>query len=137
LILRRGFITKNTLTKEAELAWENLSLANNFIFQKVMLNEELCKKVLSEILELPIQKVEYPQYEKTIDIRYDSKSIRLDVYVQDNEETIYNIEIQNINTDNIPKRGRYYQGLIDLDLIQKGCFYKNHYQHTWYKRKCK
>jgi len=80
--------------------------------------------VLSEILGINIFKIEYPQYEKTIDIRHDSKSIRLDVYVQDIEETIYNIEIQNLNTDNIPKRGRYYQGLIALDLIQRGCFYE-------------
>lgn len=114
----------NTLTREAEQAWNNLSLASNFIFQKVMQNEELCIKVLSEILGIEIKKVEYPQYEKTIDIRYDSKSIRLDVYVKDENETIYNIEIQNLNSDSIPKRGRYYQGLIDLDLIEKGCYYK-------------
>lgn len=27
--------------------WEELTLADNFIFQKVMLNQSLCKKVLS------------------------------------------------------------------------------------------
>lgn len=37
-----------------------------------MQNEELCIKVLSEILGIEIRKVEYPQYEKKIDIRYDS-----------------------------------------------------------------
>ena len=56
------------------IRWEELGLADNFIFQKVMLNEELCKKILSEILGKQVEKVVYTQYEKTIDIRKDSKS---------------------------------------------------------------
>lgn len=85
--------------KKAEHAWEQLSMADNFIFHKIMQNRELCRKVLSEILGMKITRVEYPEYEKTIDIRYDSKSIRLDVYVKDEEDTVYNVEIQNVNTD--------------------------------------
>ena len=71
-----------TLTKSAERAWENLTLANNFLFCKVMMNEELCKKVLSEILGEKVTRVEYPEYEKVIQARYDAKSIRLDVYTR-------------------------------------------------------
>ena len=56
------------------IRWEELGLADNFIFQKVMLNEEFCKKILSEILGKQVEKVVYTQYEKTIDIRKDSKS---------------------------------------------------------------
>ena len=114
----------NALTKAAEQAWENLTLANNFIFCKFMLNEELCKKVLSEILGEEVEHVEYPEYEKVIQARYDSKSIRLDVYIK-GDDIVYNIEMQNINKDSIPKRGRYYQDLIDLDLLEKGAYYKN------------
>ena len=62
--------------------WEDLGLSDNFIFQKVMLNEQLCKKVLSEILGVEVTKIEYTSYEKTIAIRSDAKSIRLDVYVR-------------------------------------------------------
>lgn len=54
-----------------------------------MLNKELCKKVLSEILEMEIADIFYPDYEKSIDIRRDSKSIRLDVYVKDEEQSVY------------------------------------------------
>lgn len=112
------------IKKEAENVWEKLSMANNFVFMKMMQNSELCRKVLSEIVGMEISKVEYPEYEKTIDVRYDAKSIRLDVYVKDVENTVYNVEIQNVNVDNIPKRGRYYQDLIDLDLLEKGCYYE-------------
>ena len=103
--------------------WEELTLADNFIFQKVMLNKELCKKVLSEILEMEIADISYPDYEKSIDIRRDSKSIRLDVYVKDAEQSVYNVEIQQSDQVHIPKRGRYYNDLIDLDLLEKGMMY--------------
>ena len=117
------------MTKEAKIneqdkekEWKNLTLSNNFIFQKFMLDPENCKKVLSEILGVEVVKVEYPEYEKVIDIRYDAKSIRLDVYVK-GDDAIYNIEMQTSNDENIPKRGRYYQDLIDLDLLEKGADY--------------
>ena len=106
------------------IRWEELGLADNFIFQKVMLNEELCKKILSEILGKQVEKVVYTQYEKTIDIRKDSKSIRLDVYVKDSLGTVYSVEMQNLKKDDLTKRSRYYHDLIDLDLLEKGCRYK-------------
>lgn len=36
----------------------------------------------------------------------------------------YDIEMQVSDTKEIPKRSRYYQGMIDLQLIDKGQFYK-------------
>ena len=97
-----------------------LGLSDNFIFQKVMLNEELCKKILSEILGKEVTGIDYSTYEKTIEIRRDAKGIRLDVYIKDEEKTVYNVEIQNTDMDNLPKRSRYYHDLIDLDLMEKG-----------------
>ena len=54
----------------------------------------------------------------------DAKSIRLDVYVKDNENIVYNIEMQASDTKELPKRSRYYQSLIDLQLIDKGQTYR-------------
>ena len=51
---------------------------------------------------------------------YDSKGIRLDVYVEDDKETIYNIEMQTSSNKNLPKRTRYYRGMIDLNILQTG-----------------
>ena len=104
--------------------WEELGLSDNFIFQKVMLNEELCKKILSEILGRKVEKIKYVEYEKTIAIRKDSKSIRLDVYLQEEMGTVYSIEMQNLKKDDLKRRSRYYHDLIDLDLLEQGCRYK-------------
>lgn len=42
------------------------------------------------------------------------------MYVKDNQNIVYNIEMQVLNTGNLPRRLRYYQSMIDLQLIDKG-----------------
>lgn len=100
--------------------YDDLKISNDFMFAKVMRNKRLCKKLLEVILGIEIEKIEYPEEQKTIDLSMDARSVRLDVYVKDDKETIYNVEMQTINTRNLPKRSRYYQGMIDLNLIEKG-----------------
>ena len=115
-------MAEKQVNNEYDRKWKELTLSDNFIFQKFMLNPDNCKKVLSEILGIEVVNVEYPEYEKVMDIRRDSKSIRLDVYVK-GDETIYNVEMQCSDNEHIPKRSRYYQDLIDLDLLEKGTYY--------------
>ncbi|MBQ7359604.1 MAG: Rpn family recombination-promoting nuclease/putative transposase [Lachnospiraceae bacterium] len=100
--------------------YEKLKFTNDFMFSKVMRDATLCQKLLEVILNLKIDHIEYPEEQKTIDLSLDSKSIRLDVYAKDTNNTVYNIEMQTTNPKNLPKRSRYYQGMIDLNLIEKG-----------------
>ncbi len=51
---------------------------------------------------------------------YDAKSVRLDVYVDDGKDTVFDLEMQTTNPQNLPKRTRYYHGMIDLNLLEKG-----------------
>lgn len=112
-----------TVTIPEEELWENLKISNDFIFAKVMRNPELCRGILERLLEITIDHLEYPEEQKVIDIAKDSKSVRLDVYVHDEKETVYNVEIQTTSSKNLPKRTRYYQGMIDLNAIEKGADY--------------
>ena len=60
--------------------WKNATIANNFIFYKVMHNNpEVCKELLEILLEIKIDKIEMKQ-EETIEIDYGKKGVRLDVY---------------------------------------------------------
>lgn len=104
--------------------FRDLDLTNDFIFFKVMLNPELCRKLLEVILNVEIEWIEYPEGQKTIDEKYDAKGIRLDVYVKDFKGTVYSVEMQTTDPGNLPKRSRYYQDLIDLNLLEKGEDYK-------------
>ena len=105
--------------------WEDLGISNDFLFGKVMQNPKLCKELLQRILpDLKIDHIEYPELQKAIKPDADAKSIRLDVYVKDRENVIYNIEMQTSDTKELPKRSRYYQSLIDLQLMDKGQTYR-------------
>ena len=112
------------ITIPEEQLWENLKISNDFMFAKVMRNPELCKGLLERFLDIQIDHIEYPEEQKAIDISKDSKSVRLDVYLKDEKGTVYNIEIQTTNGKNLPKRTRYYSGMIDLNAIEKGADYK-------------
>ena len=103
--------------------WENLKISNDFMFAKVMRNPELCKGMLERLLDIQIDHIEYPEEQKVIDIAKDSKSVRLDVYLKDEKGTVYNVEIQTTSNRNLPKRTRYYAGMIDLNVIEKGADY--------------
>lgn len=101
--------------------WEKVGLSDNFVFQKVMENKEICKEVLERILEIKLSKVEAVTTEKVIEDIYQSKGIRVDAYVADERGTVYNVEAQTYDIkDILPKRIRYYQSCIDLNLLLKG-----------------
>ena len=108
---------------ELEETWENLTFANNFLFCKIMESEpELCKQVLELLLEIKIDHLEYPVAERTFQENIDSKSVRFDVYTQD-DNRIFDLEIQTTNKRNLPKRARYYQSIIDVENLYKGLNY--------------
>ena len=105
--------------------WEEIGLSNDFLFGKVMQNPVLCKKLLERILpDLQIERIEYPELQKPIRPDVDARSVRLDVYVKDDKDTVYDIEMQTVDTGELPKRSRYYQGMMDLQLIDRGETYK-------------
>ena len=112
--------------KEFSTIWETLGIANDFMFGKVMQDAELCKELLQRILpDLEIDHIEYPDAQKGIRPDVDAKSVRLDVYVRDGKGTVYDIEMQVSDTKELPKRSRYYQSMIDLQMIDRGEYYKN------------
>ena len=102
-------------------AYEELTFSDDFLFGKILsTNLELCRQVLELILSVGIKRVELAQSQKTIEIARDARGIRLDVYVNDQCGTVYNIEMQTTDQKSLPKRSRYYQGMIDLNLIERG-----------------
>lgn len=107
-----------------EQKWLHLTFKDNFLFSKTLeLFPDLCKKILELILQLNIKRINFPEREKVIEARTDSKGIRLDVYVHDDLNRSFDIEMQVADSDNISKRMRYYQGLIDADKLKHGQHY--------------
>ena len=106
-----------------EQKWEKATIANNFIFYKVMRhNPDVCKELLEILLEMEIDHIEM-RGEETVEIDFGSKGIRLDVYAKNNSQA-FNLEMQSTESKDLPERARYYQGSIDVDCLNSGEKYK-------------
>ena len=101
---------------------EELSFTDDFMFGTVMKNQFICKGVIERLLHIKVGKIEYPSLQKTITPFYESKGIRLDVYVSDSER-VFDIEIQTSIPPALSKRTRYYQSLMDVDNLLRGQSY--------------
>ncbi len=106
-------------------SFDELEFKDDFMFGIIMRNPKHCKSFLETILGIKISDIKYPKMQETIDITANAKSVRLDLYVEDGKNTVYNIEMQVSVNKNLPKRSRYYQGMIDLNILEKGEDYKN------------
>ena len=105
--------------------FEELEIRDDFMFGVIMRNPKYCKPFLETVLNIKIGHIEYPKSQEIIDLSADAKGVRLDVYVEDGKGTVYNIEMQTTIDKNIPKRMRYYQGMIDLNILEKGEDYRS------------
>ena len=101
---------------------EELEFTDDYMFGYVMRNPEICKELLERLLKIKIERLEYPELQKSISPYYEAKGVRLDVYVKDSDK-IFDIEIQNGRKSNLGKRTRYYQSMIDIDNLLKGASY--------------
>ena len=54
----------------------------------------------------------------------DAKGIRLDVYLEDEEDTVYDFEMQNAPKPFLGRRIRYYGSTMDIHNLSKGMDYE-------------
>ena len=101
---------------------EELTFTDDFMFGTIMKNKPICKGVLERLLHIKVGKIEYPSLQKTIAPFYESKGIRLDVYIAE-PSRVFDIEIQTSILPDLPKRTRYYQSLMDVDCLLRGQSY--------------
>lgn len=84
-----------------------------------MQDEEICRNVLEIALNKRISRVK-AHVEQVLFLDSEFKSVRFDVYASDEEEVSYDVEMQNDDTKNLPKRCRYYQAELDVTSLRPG-----------------
>ena len=134
--------TQPTSTKKREFRkLEDLNVIDNFLFQELLAQEddgeEFARILLKTILGKPIRNVRIIPQKSIPGIDVDKHGIRLDAYIEEvmdevNGEmadaeiipTVYDIEPNNTyERKSLPKRMRYYHGLIDIKLLSAGVGY--------------
>ena len=95
--------------------FDELTIADDYIFCTVMQDENLCKELLAMVLKNKIGTIVKLFKQEPIETHIVSKGIRLDLMVEDDTGKLYDIEMQTTDQKNLAKRMRYYQCAIDID----------------------
>lgn len=116
-------INENSVELSPEEKWKNATIANNFIFYKVMRsNPEVCKELLEILLQIKIDHIEIKS-EETVEVDYGKKGIRMDVYAVGATKS-FDLEMQATDDGELPERTRYYQGILDVQELNSGEDYR-------------
>ena len=99
---------------------KDLNLLDRFLFAEAMEDVEIMETVVRIILNDDIIITEKPQAESEKRRNTLSKYVKLDVWAVDTDDNVYDTEVQKKNTKNLPKRSRFYQGIIDSGLLESG-----------------
>ena len=119
--------------------WDAITIKNNFLFQETLRNKSVCKQLLERVLHIQVKTIRYMETEKTMKAQLNSKNTRLDVYVEDKDGNVADIEMQTTDTKSVinyderdektiirelPLRTRYYQNIIGTNMLRKGMHYR-------------
>lgn len=97
------------------------NLSDFALFLSVMKNREAYECTLSIILEEKDLELKEVKVEQVILNRSGKRAIRLDAWALDSRNRQINTEMQNdTKKDDVRKRSRYYQGLLDSPILKSG-----------------
>ena len=103
--------------------YRELPLSDDFMFGEVMRREHICKLFLEALLGKPISRIQYITKQQEVSDSYSGHGIRMDVYLRDETNTVYCIEMQTTGGAVLFKRIRYYQGAMDRHNLKKSEHY--------------
>ena len=96
--------------------FKNLPSSDRFMFGEVMRNSGICKLFLGiTAMQNRAHRVCGQRSGPSDTVL--GHGIRLDVFLADENNTHYDVEMQN-TSDSIEKRSRYYQSVIDRELAE-------------------
>lgn len=101
---------------------DELTLADDFMFGRVMRDRAICRELLERLLKIKIGRLSFPRPQEIITPYYESRGIRLDVYAADDGRA-FDIEVQVARKYDLPLRMRYYQSLMDTETLLRGMEY--------------
>ena len=100
---------------------EPVNLSDFALFLSVMKNRQAYRNTLSIILDEPDIQIKEVKVEQVILNKSGKRAIRLDAWALSADERQFNMEMENHSEkDSIPKRSRYYQGLLDSPILKSG-----------------
>ena len=126
--VQEHYMNENNTNKQNNariIDFSKLYITNRFIFPLVMSHKEIAKPFIEAALGIKIYDLKDPEQEKTEQVSIFSKSVRYDVFTQQIDKngkkiSSFDLEMQVVDTKELPKRARYYQSIRDTHELHKG-----------------
>ena len=99
---------------------KELNLTDRFLFDEVIEDPQTHRDILSIIFGREIPLLTKSETEKEMRVSPQIRSVRMDVFSMDEERTVYNTEMQDKRKSDLAKRSRYYQAVLDTNLLEPG-----------------
>ena len=99
---------------------QEMNLLDRFLFAEVMEDNETLEYVLEIIPGYPVPLEDKAQAEKEFRRMPRNKRVFFDVYGEDLRNAVYDVEAQKENTHDFPKRTRYYNGMVEMNMLRPG-----------------
>ena len=111
------------MRQKLDESWNKAGISNDFIFAKVMQDEQLLAELVHTILpDISFSKLVI-QSQKTVETGMDTHGVRFDIFALDDIGRAIEIEMQVLNRGNLPRRMRFYGSLVDSSMLEKGALY--------------
>ena len=95
--------------------------SNDYMFCRVLASKpELARRLLELLLNIEINSVKVINAQKILNYSLAEKSVRFDVYIKDDKNTVYDVEMQIYDQGDLEKRIRYYHAAIATDNLKRG-----------------
>ena len=108
--------------------FDELDITDPIMFGLVFSNKNIAQPFIEHLLGIKIDHLETPIPEAVLSYDAEHKGVRYDVYARETNEkgeTIrsFDLEMQMVDTKELPQRARYYQSVGDGVALSKGDFY--------------
>ena len=116
MVKNENFIMQATKSKTLQ----ELNLTDDFLFDVATEELENCKAIIELTTGLRLKSLKWKSGQKVIHNLPGKRGVRLDFIAESEDGRIFDVEMQNRNEGNIPKRTRFYQALIDAPILKSG-----------------
>ena len=111
-------------------SFDDLDITDPIMFGLVFSNKHIAQPFIEHLLDIKIDHLETPIPEAVLSYDAEHKGVRYDVFARETDEkgeTIrsFDLEMQMVDTKELPQRARYYQSICDGVALSKGDFYTN------------
>ena len=99
--------------------FQDLNLSNYFLFAAAAEDEETSKLLVETLLGIGVGRAKV-DVEHAFLYSSEFRSLRLDVYLSDEAEVRYNMEMENDRREALPQRSRFHQAEMDVMSLKPG-----------------